>query len=177
MMTYIVQIDGPQPFVKFGRTKSIKSRISTLSTGIPWDLHVVCLFGVDCERDLKKRFKSDHFKKEWYRPTNQLLEFLNEAASDGRLVKQVDVDQRYINAVIKPRIKEYLAGREPNNNDKGDLVRCIMGDMLPSLSGREAQLVAATKGHVTDALARGFAPTQEKPRLSAWPEAVKDAAA
>jgi hypothetical protein len=82
------------------------------------------------------------------------------------LVKQRPVDQGYLNAVIKPRIIEYLAGREPLNNAGGDLVRCIFADLLPSLVGREKELVIATKGHVTDALCRGYGPTNELPHLT-----------
>ena len=174
MITYVIQMDGPEPLVKFGRTKNPKSRMSTLATGIPWPLRVVCFFGCDCERDLKARFKDDHVRGEWYRPTAALQAYLAEAGSEGRLVRQVPVDQAYINAVIKPRIKEYLNGREPDNGIGGDLVRCIFADLLPTIQGREVDLVNATKGHISISLARGFGPATEAPHLIV-PEHAADA--
>ena len=164
-ITYIVQMDGPDQLVKFGRTRSPKSRIAQLSTGVPWGLHVVALIGSDCELDMKRRFVASQVRGEWFKPTAELGKLLDQLADDGKLVKQVDVDQAYINAVIKPRLREYLGARDPANNNLGDLVCRIFADMLPSLTGREAELVKATKGHVTDALCRGFGPTTDRPAL------------
>ena len=164
-LTYILQIDGPESLVKFGRTRNPKSRIGTLQTGVPWPVRVVALIGSDVERDLKRMFASDRVQGEWFRPSQKLREWLEVAAEEGRLVRQVPVDQSYINAVMKPRVREYLKGREPNNNAHGDLVRCILNDLLPSISGREREIQTATSGHVTDAICRGFGPTNEVPHL------------
>jgi len=164
-ITYVFQMDGPDALVKFGRTKNVKSRFATLRTGLPWPLRIVALIGSDVEYEIKQRFAADKVQGEWFRPTEALADYLRGEADAGRLVKQVAVDQAYINAVIKPRIREYLNGREPANNTAGDLVRCIFGDLLPSLAGREKELGAATKGHVTDAMMRGYGPTTEQPHL------------
>lgn len=161
MITYIIQIEGAEPLVKFGRSKNPKSRLATLSTGVPWSLRTVCYIGSDCEAELKRKFKADHVRGEWYRPTAALQQWIDEAAAAGKLVKQVEVDQAYINAVIKPRIQEYLSGRDPANNAGGDFVRCIFADILPTLQGRENELVSATKGHVSLTLANGFGPAVE----------------
>jgi hypothetical protein len=161
-ITYVIQIDSPEALVKFGRTKSPKSRMQQLSTGMPWNVRVVALIGADCERDLKAKFAAECVKGEWFRPTPALQEWLDEAADAGRLVKQIPVDGSYLNAVIKPRIREYLSGRDPTNTSPGDLVCRIFADMLPTLVGREKELVAATKGHVTEAMCRGFAPTIDR---------------
>jgi len=165
-ITYIIQMDSPDRLVKFGRTRSLKARMSTLQTGVPWDIRIVALIGTDCEKDLKHRFAKDQVKGEWFYPTADLQQWLDEAADDGRLVRQIPVDQAYLNAVIKPRIKEYLNGREPTNTASGDLVCRIFADTLPSLSGRESDLFEATKGHVTDAMCRGFAPCVDRVKLA-----------
>lgn len=164
-ITYVMQMDGPDALVKFGRTRNVKARYATLRTGLPWPLHIVALFGIDVEAELKRQFAADRVQGEWYRPSAALASYLMQAADDGRLVKQVAVDQAYINAAIKPRIREYLNGREPTNNVAGDLVRCIFADLLPTLSGREKELIAATKGHVTEAMTRGYGPTTDRPHL------------
>lgn len=161
-ITYIAQLDGPESLIKFGKTTKPKARLSTLNTGTPWPIKLVAMIGSDVERDLKKRFAEDKVRGEWFRPTQRLQDYLDELADAGKLVKQVPVDQAYINAVIKPRIKEYLNGREATNSSYGDLVRCIFADVLPTLDGREKDLVTATKGHVTDALARGFGPCPDR---------------
>lgn len=165
-ITYIIQMDGPEPLVKFGKTNNPKSRIATLSTGVPWNIRVVALIGTDCEADLKTKFVADRVKGEWFRPTDALQQWLDESADAGRLVRQIPVDQAYINAVVKPRIREYLNGRDPANVAYGDLVCRIFADMLPTLAGREKELVAATKGHVTDAMCRGFAPCLDRVALT-----------
>jgi hypothetical protein len=123
------------------------------------------MIGSDVESELKKRFAKDRVRGEWFRPSVEMREWLVAAAQEGKLVRQVPVDQGYINAVIKPRIREYLNGREPENNSSGDLVRCIFADVLPTLSGRENDLAGATKHHVTLALCRGYGPTNEIPVL------------
>lgn len=161
MITYIIQMDSPDALVKFGRTKNPKSRIASLSTGVPWDLRVVCLFGCDCEQELMQEFHEDRVRGEWFRPTERLQKWIDEQASAGKMIRQVPVDSRYINAVIKPRIREYLNGRAPASNEAGDLVYRILHDGLTNLKGREADLVAATKGHVSAELVKGFGPTPE----------------
>jgi hypothetical protein len=165
-ITYIVQMDGPDCLLKFGRTRSPKSRIAQLSTGVPWKLRVVALIGLDCERDIKRKFAASQVRGEWFRPTPDIQAFLDELADNGKLVKQVDVNQAYVNAVIKPRLREYLGTREASNTPSGDLVCRIFADMLPTLAGRETELVKATKGHVTDALCRGFGPTTDRATIN-----------
>jgi hypothetical protein len=164
-LTYFMQIEGPEKLVKIGKTKNPGIRFLTLKTGLPWPLRLVAMVGSDVEKDLKQRFSSDRVQGEWFRPSTAMREWLDRAAEDGRLVRQVAVDQAYMNAVIKPRIREYLNGREPENNSGGDLVRCILNDLLPTLRGRENHLFTATKGHVTHELCRGFGPTLEPPLL------------
>jgi hypothetical protein len=164
-LTYILQIDGPDKLVKIGRSRNVRSRITSLKTGLPWPLRVVALIGSDVERELKQKFAAHRVQGEWFKPSQEMHDWLVEAASEGKLVRQVSVDQGYINAVIKPRIREYLKGREPENNASGDLVRCILNDLLPTLAGRENSLVVATKHHVTEAICRGYGPTNEVPEL------------
>lgn len=164
-LTYLMQIDGPEKLVKIGKTKNPTMRLITLKTGIPWPLRLVAMVGADVERDLKIRFAAHRVQGEWFRPSAEMRDWLLSAAEEGRLVRRVPVDQAYINAVIKPRLREYLNGREPVNNPGGDLVRCIFADLLPNISGRENDLYAATKGHLTIALCRGFGPTNEVPVL------------
>lgn len=164
-LTYLMQIEGPEKLVKIGRTSNPGVRLLTLKTGLPWPLRLVAMVGSDVERDLKRQFVKDKVQGEWFRPSVAMRDWLHEAAKDGRLVRQVPVDQGYINAVIKPRIREYLNGREPENNAAGDLVRCVFADLLPTIVGREAHLVTATKGHVTLELCRGYGPTNDLPLL------------
>lgn len=164
-LTYVLQIDGPESLVKFGRSRNPRSRIASLKTGLPWPCRVVALIGTDIERDLKREFAGDNVSGEWFRPSERMQSRLDDLAQSGSLVRQVPVDRAYVNAVIKPRIVEYLEGREPANNPSGDLVRCILADLLPTIQGREADLKLATKGHVTDALARGWCATREAPQL------------
>lgn len=164
-ITYILQVECPEQLVKIGRTSNLKSRLNTLRTGLPWPARVVALIGNDIERDLKTRFAEHRVQGEWFRPTLEMRAWLTQAASEGLLARQVTVDQAYINAVIKPRVREYLNGREPENNSGGDLVRCLFADLLPSIKGREQSIVTATKGHVTLALCRGLGPTNEVPHL------------
>lgn len=162
-ITYVLQMDGPGLLVKFGKTNSPKSRIASLQTGVPWSLGVVALIGHDCEAAMKRQFAEHKVKGEWFRPCAELQSFLDGLADEGKLVKQVAVDGAYMNAVIKPRIREYLENRDPNNNPHGDLVCRVLADMLPTMTGRESSLVSATKGHVTQALCRGFGPTLDRP--------------
>lgn len=177
-ITYILQMDGPGALVKIGRTKNPKSRIAALKTGLPWPCRIVALVGADVERDLHQLLKGHRAQGEWFHPSAQLADWLIEAAARGALVKQTPVDNAYINAVIKPRIKEYLNGREPFNNSSGDLVCRIFADMLPTLTGREKELGVATKGHVTEAMCRGFGPSNEVPVLKlAHEERASEAAA
>ena len=164
-LTYIAQLDDPEGFVKFGKTNSPKNRISTLATGTPWSVRLICLIGSDIERELKKEFAADKVRGEWFRPTQRLQDWIDTASTENRLVRQVTVDQAYVNAVIKPRILEYLAGREPNSNAQGDLVARILADRLPSLAGREKDLAAATKYHVGVPLSKGWCPSPESERL------------
>lgn len=164
-VTYILQLEGPEKLVKFGRTRNPTSRISTLRTGLPWPLRIVALIGADIETALKRQFVADKVRGEWFRPSQALCDWLEEAAGDGRLVKQVPVDQAYINAVIKPRLREYLNGREPENNHAGDLVRCLFADLLPTIAGRERAISLATKGQISEALCYGFGPTNDVPVL------------
>jgi len=160
-ITYIVQLESSEGYVKFGRTRSPRTRIAQLATGTPWPLRLVCLIALDVEADLKRTFAKDKVRGEWFRPTLELQAWIDRASSEGKLTRQVEVDQSYINAVIKPRIREYLNGRDPANNGAGDLVCRIFADMLPTLAGREKELAAATKGHVSETLAKGFGPTNE----------------
>lgn len=164
-ITYIVQLESPDAFVKFGKTSAPRKRISQLSVGTPWPVNLVCLIGSDVESDLKRIFAKDKVRGEWFRPTQELEDWIAAAADEGRLTKQVEVNQAYINAAIKPRILEYLNGREPANNIPGDLVARILADTLPSLEGRELELSKATKGHVTVQLSKGFGPTNERGTL------------
>lgn len=176
-LTYVIQIDGPGALVKIGRSNNPVSRLATLRTGLPWPIRLVALFGRDVEGEMKRQFASDRVQGEWFTPSTALATYLDDAANRGALVKQVKVDQAYVNAVIKPRIIEYLNGREAENNSSGDLVRCIFADALPSLAGRETELVRATKGHVTLPLARGWCPTNEVPVLELPAPAEQTAAA
>jgi len=164
-LTYFLQIDGPGALVKIGRSINVKSRLASIQTGLPWATRIVAIVGADVERDLKKRFASDRVSGEWFRPTQALADWLQEAFTAGRLVRLSAVDGAYINAVIKPRLREYLGGRDPLNNPGGDLVRCILNDLLPTLHGREKDLFTATKGHITLELSRGYGPTLEAPHL------------
>lgn len=164
-LTYLMQLEGPEKLVKIGKTRNPKIRLHTLKTGLPWPLRLVAMVGSDVETDLKRKFAADRVQGEWFRPSVAMRDWLEEAASEGRLVRQVEVDQAYINAVIKPRLREYLNGRDPENNSSGDLVRCVFADLLPTMQGREQGLVTATKGHITLELCRGFGPTNEKPIL------------
>lgn len=164
-ITYVLQMDGPGALIKIGRTKNPKSRLATLRTGLPWPCRVVALVGSDVERDLHQLLKEHRAQGEWFHPSEKLRNWLVTAAEEGRLVKQSVVDQAYINAVIKPRIREYLNGREPANNEHGDLVCRILSDMLPTLSGRERHLMIATRFQITEEICRGFGPTNEVPHL------------
>jgi len=164
-LTYFIQMDGPEALVKIGRTNSPQNRLKALRTGLPWSLRLVAVFGRDLERELQKRFVGDRVAGEWFRPSQAMADYLRESCDDGHLVRQVPVDQAYINAAIKPRIKEYLNGRDPQNNGYGDLVRCILADLLPTLESREAELERATKGAVPVRLSKGFGPTNEQPVL------------
>jgi hypothetical protein len=147
-LTYVVQLDGPGMLVKIGKSKTPSQRLQTLKTGVPWPLRLVAMVGTDVEGELKRRFAADRVQGEWFKPSQAMREWLDEAADAGKLVRQIPVDQAYINAVLKPRLREYLNGREPENNHCGDLVRCIFADLLPSIYGREQSISTATKGHV-----------------------------
>jgi hypothetical protein len=175
-LTYFMQLEGPEKLVKLGKTRNPAIRLHTLKTGLPWPLRLVAMVGSDVETDLKRRFAADKVQGEWFRPTQAMKDWLLAASAEGKLVRQVPVDQAYINAVIKPRIREYLNGREPENNSSGDLVRCIFADLLPTLHGRESHIVSATKNHVTLELCRGFGPSLEQPILH-LPEALRTEAA
>ena len=177
MLTYIIQMESPEAFVKFGRTKNIRSRIKTLSNGVPWPIREVALIDGDMESELKETFAADHVRGEWFKATPALQTWLDKAADDGRLVRQIEVDQAYINSVIKPRIREYLGPREPLNNTGGDLVCRIFADALPTLTGRENELCIATKGHVTQAMARGFCPHHERVTLIGFERSIEPAQA
>jgi len=165
-LTYIIQMDSPDLLVKFGQTKNVKSRLATLSQSVPWAINVIALIRPNCESELKAKFAHDKVRGEWFRPSVMLQEWLDDAHSQGRLVKQVPVDQAYINAVIKPRIKEYLNGREPHNNLYGDLVCRVLNDMIPTLSGRENELSVATKHHVSTSMCLGYCPTDQMAKIS-----------
>jgi Meiotically up-regulated gene 113 len=71
--------DGP---IKIGWSADVRSRMSMLQTGQPHELRLLLLLeGGDqkTEKVMHRRFAASHLRGEWFRPSTDLLAFVNGA--------------------------------------------------------------------------------------------------
>ena len=81
-MIYFVQMDCPNGFIKIGVAVELAQRIDKLQNASPYGLNLVRVLpgGVTEERELHRRFAASHVRREWFRPTDDLVAFIEEAA-------------------------------------------------------------------------------------------------
>ena len=79
---YFIQQECSDGLIKIGYTsRGVKSRVAALSTGIPYKLTVLKTIEGDLrkEAELHTKFKEDRVNpnREWFYPSNELLEFID----------------------------------------------------------------------------------------------------
>lgn len=83
MVYFVMAVDDPGKFVKIGFTESsIESRLAVMQTGCPYRLAVVLTINGDrdLESSLHRRFRKSRHRGEWFRISDDILEFVLEVA-------------------------------------------------------------------------------------------------
>jgi len=162
-IAYLVQSVGPGMPVKIGITNNVLRRLQTLTTQGPFevDLRAVFAAGAETERQFKRRFSQLRLQGEWFRPHADMNVFVREQFAAGRLLVRIGDQERFLEDYIFPAVRAYLNGREPNNNDRGDLVYRLLNGGLRDLTPRVAELQEATRHTISADLFRGFVPAMD----------------
>lgn len=76
---YFVQGDKGGP-IKIGHTDNIENRLKQMQTGNPDKLVLLHLTngGKNFEDELHERFSKYHYRGEWFHPSQELLDYINE---------------------------------------------------------------------------------------------------
>jgi hypothetical protein len=89
-MIYFIQAENGGP-VKIGRTKnSVAGRLMQLQTGHPYKLKIIWVFeenGIWNEASIHERFKHIRLEGEWFKPEEELFEFIGEELCNSRDVR------------------------------------------------------------------------------------------
>lgn len=77
-MIYFLRSQCANGFIKIGIARDLEPRINGLQAGSPYRLKLVRVLagGRREERALHKVFAADHYRGEWYRPSEALIAFL-----------------------------------------------------------------------------------------------------
>lgn len=83
VLTYFAQQgeDGP---IKIGKSKDPHARLAALQVGAPYPLRVL-LIVEEPEHKLHRRFKADRLQGEWFRPSSDLLRYIQERSPNKEL--------------------------------------------------------------------------------------------
>lgn len=140
---YVLELVSEPAFIKIGRTSDLVGRLQSFRLHCPFQVRLIAIIarGADAERTLKAEMSEFWHSSEWYRPNLVLERVLREWRAEGRLLHRVQVDNAYIEAHIIPAVLNVLAGRQPLNNDGGDLVQRLIDGKLPTIKGREKDLM------------------------------------
>jgi hypothetical protein len=81
---FIRSVRGSGP-IKIGRSLDVDSRLASLQTSHHDRLHILTTLegGEELEDSLHQRFASDRVMGEWFSPSKELLEFIDEVAANG----------------------------------------------------------------------------------------------
>lgn len=81
MSIYFAQAGAGGP-IKIGYSDNPSARVSTLKSGVPYEVIPLGMIAgeVGDEADLHVRFATSHLRAEWFRPTTELLAFIEENA-------------------------------------------------------------------------------------------------
>lgn len=110
-MIYFLRSSCANGFIKIGLARDLWQRIDALQPGSPYQLKLVRVLpgGRAEERALHERFRSAHYRGEWYRPTEELLRFLITSRRDclGSAPEQEPSDPEH--DLRRARMQEYRA--------------------------------------------------------------------
>jgi hypothetical protein len=83
-MIYFVQMQCPNGYVKIGVAVELAQRLDKLQNASPYGLDLIRVLpgGLKEERELHRRFAASHVRREWFRPTDDLMAFVEEKAPD-----------------------------------------------------------------------------------------------
>jgi hypothetical protein len=76
---YVIGIEGDNSAVKIGFASKIEDRLSTLQTASHHELKVLAVIegSPKEEKDLHRKFASDHIRGEWFRRTEAIESFVD----------------------------------------------------------------------------------------------------
>ena len=164
---YFAQLQESPHTVKVGQTANVFQRLRALQHGTPHQIKLVAVLlnGPLVESEVAKKFAAHRLKGEWYAPIQGMQNYLDEAFRAERVLSQKETDGAFVEAYIAPLCREYLQGRQPNNNELGDLVSRVLSGLLPDCGERAEDLEKATQGKISWHLAKGFIAATERPIL------------
>ncbi len=87
-MIYFVQCGKNGP-VKIGCTGNVEDRITQMQTSCPYELKLLWKIngGKEDEAELHEQWKHERIRGEWFRPSRQLLEYIETEASNNWEIK------------------------------------------------------------------------------------------
>ena len=89
MVIYFIQCGKNGP-IKIGKTsRKLSIRLSNMQTDCPYKLKCIWLYRGDeyTEETIHKKFKSEHIRGEWFHPSKQLLQFIEDNLSNTFEIK------------------------------------------------------------------------------------------
>lgn len=80
------------PFVKIGHSKVWKTRRAQMQVGSPYDIiPILVLIGQPAlERELHRKFKSDHYRGEWFHMSESISRYVRERRADSVVQAPLD---------------------------------------------------------------------------------------
>jgi hypothetical protein len=79
VVTYFVQAEQVE-LIKIGRATSVQKRIDSLRCGSPVRLHLLGILKGDREAEMHQRFRRWRQHGEWFKPAQELLDFIDAEA-------------------------------------------------------------------------------------------------
>lgn len=77
---YFLQMDNADAYVKIGYSNNINGRVADLQVSSPYDIVLVDRLPGDreLERNLHRRFARYRVRGEWFRPSQEIFDFLKQ---------------------------------------------------------------------------------------------------
>lgn len=81
-MQYVYFLQDPQGSIKIGISHNVGKRISQLEQSLPYDLKLIGIMegNLSLESTLHTKFESHRIKGEWFKPSDDILQFIKDNA-------------------------------------------------------------------------------------------------
>ena len=99
---YFIEMERPH-LIKIGYASCVEDRLSNLQTACPFKLSIydVSIGTKEDERAIQRLLKPHQYRKEWFRPTDEVLEFIEDIEEYRR--------ETFKSAIFDPEVHKTIA--------------------------------------------------------------------